>query len=53
MAVIAVLVFATAYILIATERVPKTVTALTGAAVILGLPPPRRRRSTPPRRRST
>ena len=37
MAVIAVLVFATAYILIATERVPKMVTALAGAGVILGL----------------
>ena len=37
MAVIAVLVFVAAYILIATERVPKTVTALAGAGVILGL----------------
>ena len=37
MAVIAVLVFVTAYILIATERVPKMLTALAGAGVILGL----------------
>jgi Na+/H+ antiporter NhaD/arsenite permease-like protein len=37
MAVIAVLVFLAAYILIATERVPKMVTALVGAGVILGL----------------
>src|SRR5215207_753242 len=37
MAVIAVLVFVAAYILIATERVPKMVTALVGAGVILGL----------------
>src|SRR3712207_5321436 len=37
MAVIAVLVFVAAYILIATERVPKMVTALAGAGVILGL----------------
>ena len=37
MAVIAVLVFVVAYILIATERVPKMVTALAGAGVILGL----------------
>jgi Na+/H+ antiporter NhaD/arsenite permease-like protein len=37
MAVVAVLVFVAAYILIATERVPKMVTALAGAGVILGL----------------
>lgn len=37
MAVIAVVVFVAAYILIATERVPKTVTALTGAAVVVAL----------------
>jgi Na+/H+ antiporter NhaD/arsenite permease-like protein len=36
-AAIAVLVFVAAYILIATERVPKMVTALAGAAIILGL----------------
>ena len=36
-AAIAVLVFVAAYVLIATERVPKMVTALAGAAVILGL----------------
>ena len=36
-AVIAVVVFVVAYLLIATERVPKTVTALAGAGVILGL----------------
>jgi Na+/H+ antiporter NhaD/arsenite permease-like protein len=35
MAVVAVVVFLTAYILIATERVPKMVTALAGAGVIL------------------
>jgi Na+/H+ antiporter NhaD/arsenite permease-like protein len=34
-AVVAVVTFLTAYILIATERVPKTTTALAGAAVIL------------------
>jgi anion transporter len=37
MAVVAVLVFVAAYVLIATERVPKMVTALAGAGVILGL----------------
>ena len=37
MAVVAVLVFVAAYILIATERVPKMVTALVGAGIILGL----------------
>ena len=37
MAVVAVLVFVAAYILIATERVPKMVTALVGASIILGL----------------
>src|SRR5215204_967721 len=37
MAVIAVLVFLAAYILIAIERVPKMATALVGAGVILGL----------------
>jgi len=37
MAVVAVLVFVVAYILIATERVPKMVTALVGAGIILGL----------------
>jgi Na+/H+ antiporter NhaD/arsenite permease-like protein len=36
-AVIAVVVFVGAYILIATERVPKMVTALAGAGVLLGL----------------
>jgi anion transporter len=36
-AAIAVVVFIAAYILIATERVPKTVTALAGAGVLLGL----------------
>ena len=36
-AIIAVVVFVVAYLLIATERVPKTVTALAGAGVILGL----------------
>ncbi len=36
-AVIAVVVFLVAYLLIATERVPKTLTALAGAGVILGL----------------
>jgi Na+/H+ antiporter NhaD/arsenite permease-like protein len=35
MAVVAVVTFVVAYILIATERVPKTVTALAGAGVIL------------------
>ncbi len=35
MAVVAVVVFLAAYILIATERVPKMVTALAGAGVIL------------------
>ena len=35
MAVVAVVVFVAAYILIATERVPKMVTALAGAGVIL------------------
>jgi Na+/H+ antiporter NhaD/arsenite permease-like protein len=34
-AVVAVVTFVTAYILIATERVPKVITALAGAAVIL------------------
>ena len=37
MAVVAVLVFVAAYILIATERVRKMVTALVGAGIILGL----------------
>src|SRR5918999_5724364 len=37
MAVIAVLVFVAAYVLIATERIPKMVTALAGAGVILGV----------------
>ena len=37
MAVVAVLVFVAAYILIATERVPKMATALLGAGIILGL----------------
>ena len=37
MAVVAVVTFVTAYILIATERVPKMVTALAGASVILAL----------------
>jgi anion transporter len=37
MAGIAIAVFVVAYILIATERVPKTVTALTGAAVVVAL----------------
>jgi Na+/H+ antiporter NhaD/arsenite permease-like protein len=37
MAVIAVVVFLAAYVLIATERVPKMVTALTGAAVVVAL----------------
>lgn len=36
-AIIAVVVFVVAYLLIATERLPKTVTALAGAGVILGL----------------
>ena len=36
MAVVAVVTFLAAYILIATERVPKMVTALAGAGVILG-----------------
>jgi len=46
--------FVAAYILIATERVPKMVTALVGAGIILGLGLPRRRRcSTPTRRAST
>jgi anion transporter len=36
-AAIAVVVFVAAYVLIATERVPKVVTALTGAAVVVGL----------------
>src|SRR5512133_3728073 len=54
MAVVAVLVFVAAYILIATERVPKMVTALVGAGIILGLGLPRRRRcSTPTRPAST
>ena len=35
MAVVAVVTFVVAYILIATERVPKMVTALAGAGVIL------------------
>ncbi len=35
--IIAVVVFAAAYVLIATERVPKTVTALTGAAIVVAL----------------
>ena len=37
MAIIAVVVFLGAYVLIATERVPKTVTALTGAAIVVAL----------------
>ena len=37
MAVIAVAVFVAAYILIATERIPKMVTALAGAAVVVAL----------------
>jgi anion transporter len=37
MAVIAVVVFIAAYVLIATERIPKTTTALTGAAVVVAL----------------
>ena len=37
MAVIAVVVFLAAYVLIATERIPKTATALTGAAVVVAL----------------
>src|SRR5918999_2090772 len=37
MAVIAVLVFVAAYVLIATERIPKMVTALAGAGVILAV----------------
>ena len=37
MAAVAVVTFVIAYILIATERVPKTVTALAGAGVILAL----------------
>jgi Na+/H+ antiporter NhaD/arsenite permease-like protein len=37
MAVVAVTVFVVAYLLIATERVSKTITALTGAGVLLGL----------------
>jgi Na+/H+ antiporter NhaD/arsenite permease-like protein len=36
-AVVAVTVFVVAYVLIATERVPKTIIVLTGAGVILGL----------------
>lgn len=36
-AITAVVVFVVAYLLIATERLPKTVTALAGAGVILGL----------------
>jgi Na+/H+ antiporter NhaD/arsenite permease-like protein len=36
-AVVAIAVFIAAYVLIATERVPKTITALAGAGVILGL----------------
>ncbi|HYI59745.1 MAG TPA: ArsB/NhaD family transporter [Microlunatus sp.] len=36
-AVVAVVVFVVAYILIATERVPKTVTALAGAGVVVAL----------------
>ncbi len=35
MGIIAVVVFVAAYVLIATERVPKTITALTGAAVVV------------------
>ena len=37
MAVIAVVIFIAAYVLIATERIPKTTTALTGAAVVVAL----------------
>lgn len=37
MGVIAVVVFVAAYILIATERIPKTITVLTGAAVVVAL----------------
>jgi Na+/H+ antiporter NhaD/arsenite permease-like protein len=37
MGVIAVVVFVAAYVLIATERIPKTVTVLTGAAVVVAL----------------
>jgi anion transporter len=37
MAVIAVAVFVAAYVLIATERIPKMVTALAGAAVVVAL----------------
>ena len=36
-AAIAIVVFVVAYVLIATERVPKTITALAGAGVIVGL----------------
>lgn len=35
--VVAITVFVVAYPLIATERIPKTVAALGGAAVVLGL----------------
>ncbi|HEU5474902.1 MAG TPA: SLC13 family permease, partial [Actinophytocola sp.] len=34
---IAVVVFVVAYVLIATERIPKTVAALAGAGLVLGL----------------
>jgi hypothetical protein len=50
MAVVAVLVFVAAYILIATERVPKMVTALVGASIILGLGVARRRTCSTPTR---
>ena len=50
-AVVAVLVFVAAYILIATERVPKMVTALVGTGIIRGLGLPRRRGVLRPRER--
>jgi len=37
MALVAVVVFVAAYVLIATERVPKTITVLVGAAVVVAL----------------
>jgi Na+/H+ antiporter NhaD/arsenite permease-like protein len=36
-AVVAVVVFLAAYVLIATERVPKTVVALVGAGIVVAL----------------
>jgi len=54
MAVVAVVTFLAAYILIATERIPKMVTALAGAGVIVAVGSHRpMTRSTPTKPAST